>query len=71
VAGEGAHPRLTAILADGVIDHTEEVDDVAHCRTGDQGNTSILSLIAYRPEDYPLLVDHVTVAAVAKHLREI
>ncbi len=26
--------------------------DLAHCRAGDKGNTSILSLIAYRPDDY-------------------
>ena len=31
--------------------------DLAHCRAGDKGNTSILSLIAYRAEDYPLLVE--------------
>jgi len=45
--------------------------DLAHCRAGDKGNTSILSLIAYRPEDYPLLVRAVTVEAVARHLRGI
>ena len=39
--------------------------DLAHCRAGDKGNTSILSLIAYRAEDYPLLVERVTVDAVA------
>jgi hypothetical protein len=45
--------------------------DIAHCRAGDKGNTSILSLIAYRPEDYPLLVERVTVDALAAHLRGI
>ena len=45
--------------------------DVAHCRAGDKGNTSILSLIAYRADDYPLLVERVTVDAVASHLRGI
>ena len=45
--------------------------DVAHCRAGDKGNTSILSLIAYRQEDYALLVERVTVAAVAEHLSGI
>ncbi len=45
--------------------------DIAHCRAGDKGNTSILSLIAYRAEDYPLLAQHVTVGAVARHLRGI
>src|SRR5437868_1804055 len=42
--------------------------DLAHCRAGDKGNTSILSLIAYRAEDYPLLAQRVTAEAVAKHL---
>lgn len=45
--------------------------DLAHCRAGDKGNTSILSLIAYRAEDYPLLAQRVTVEAVAKHLQGI
>ena len=45
--------------------------DLAHCRAGDKGDTSILSLIAYRPEDYGLLVASVTADAVAQHLRGI
>jgi hypothetical protein len=45
--------------------------DVAHCRAGDKGNTSILSLIAYRADDYPLLVERATVDAVARHLHGI
>ena len=45
--------------------------DIAHCRAGDKGNTSILSLIAYRADDYPLLVEKVTVAAVQRHLTDI
>ena len=45
--------------------------DLAHCRAGDKGETSILSVIAYRPEDYPLLAERVTVDAVRKHLRGI
>ena len=45
--------------------------DLAHCRAGDKGNTSILSLIAYRPEDYPQLVENVTVDKVARHLHDI
>ena len=45
--------------------------DIAHCRAGDKGNTSILSLIAYRAEDFPLLVEQVTVERVAEHLRGI
>jgi hypothetical protein len=45
--------------------------DLPQWRAGDKGNTSILSLIAYRAEDYPLLVKHVTVEAVASHLKGI
>ena len=45
--------------------------ELAHCRAGDKGNTSILSLIAYKPEDYSLLAQRVTAAAVAKHLHGI
>ena len=28
---------------------------LAHSRTGDKGDTSNISIIAYRAEDYPLL----------------
>ena len=45
--------------------------DLAHCRAGDKGNTSILSLIAYRADDYPTLVEQVTADAVARHLQGI
>ena len=48
-----------------------KLHDLAHCRAGDKGDTSILSLIAYRAEDYPMLVERVTVDAVKKHLRGI
>jgi hypothetical protein len=41
--------------------------DLAHARAGDKGNTSILSLIAYRPEDFALLRERVTVDAVKEH----
>ena len=30
-----------------------KLHELAHCRAGDKGDTSILSLIAYRAEDYP------------------
>jgi hypothetical protein len=48
-----------------------KLHELAHCRAGDKGDTSILSLIAYRAEDYPLLAERVTVDAVRKHLRGI
>lgn len=41
--------------------------DLAHARTGDKGNRINISLIAYRPEDYPRLVQAVTEQAVAAH----
>lgn len=45
-----------------------KLHELAHCRAGDKGDTSILSLIAYRAEDYPLLAERVTVEAVAAQL---
>ena len=33
---------------------------VAHTRSGDKGNTSNISVIAYEPEFYPLLKDQLT-----------
>lgn len=37
---------------------------VAHVRSGDKGNSSTLSVIAYRPEFYPLIRDQITAARV-------
>lgn len=37
---------------------------VAHTRSGDKGNTSNISVIAYRPEDFALLQQAVTPQAV-------
>jgi hypothetical protein len=48
-----------------------KLHEIAHCRAGDKGDTSILSLIAYRAEDYPLLAERVTVDAVRRHLQGI
>ena len=31
--------------------------EIAHSRTGDKGNISNISLIAYEEADYPLLVE--------------
>jgi hypothetical protein len=39
---------------------------LAHGRTGDKGDRSNISVIAYRPEDYALLVAEVTEARVAR-----
>jgi hypothetical protein len=40
--------------------------DLAHARAGDKGDVSMISVIAYRAEDYPLLVETLTTAAVAR-----
>jgi hypothetical protein len=45
--------------------------DLAHARAGDKGNTTILSLIAYRKEDFPLLRARVTPEAVKAHFAGI
>ena len=39
--------------------------DLAHGRTGDKGNRSNISVIAYRAEDFALIVEQVTEARVA------
>lgn len=39
---------------------------LAHGRTGDKGDRSNISVIAYRPEHYGLLVEQVTEARVAE-----
>jgi hypothetical protein len=42
---------------------------LAHGRSGDKGNTANISVIAYRPEFFPLLVEQVTVERVAALFR--
>jgi hypothetical protein len=44
---------------------------MAHSRTGDKGDTANVSVIAYRMEDYPHLLRHVTAERVKEHLRGI
>jgi hypothetical protein len=45
--------------------------DLAHARAGDKGNTTILSLIAYKVEDFALLREQVTPEAVKRHFAGI
>ncbi|WP_342167153.1 hypothetical protein [Methylobacterium sp. SD21] len=45
--------------------------DLAHSRTGDKGNTSNISVIAYDPADYAHLEAHVTAERVRDHFRGI
>lgn len=45
--------------------------EIAHSRTGDKGNTSNISVIAYKPEDYDFIKQHVTAERVKDHFAEI
>ena len=38
--------------------------ELAHSRTGDKGDVSNVSVIAFREADYPLLLEHVTAERV-------
>src|SRR4051812_1058483 len=45
--------------------------EIAHSRTGDKGNTSNISVIAFDQRHYPLLERHVTAERVKAHFAEI
>jgi len=45
--------------------------ELAHARSGDKGDTANIGLIARKPEYYPLLVNQVTVARVARHFKDM
>ena len=45
--------------------------DIAHSRTGDKGNTSVISLIAYDEKDFDLLRESVTADRVKAHFAGI
>lgn len=45
--------------------------ELAHSRTGNRGDTSNISLIAFDAGDYPLLRDQVTAARVKAHFGDI
>ena len=45
--------------------------EIAHSRTGDKGNISNISVIAYDAKDYPLLVAQVTADRVKAHFAGI
>lgn len=45
--------------------------EVAHSRTGDKGNISNVSCIAYDPKDYEMLKEKVTVERVKEHFKGI
>lgn len=45
--------------------------DIAHSRTGDKGNTSVVSLIAFDESDYELLREKITADRVRAHFAGI
>jgi hypothetical protein len=50
---------------------TRRLHDIAHCRTGDKGDTLIVSVFAWRPADYPFLKSAVTAERLRQHLQGI
>lgn len=45
--------------------------EIAHSRTGDKGDTSNVSVIAFDLKDYPLMATHLTVERVKAHYSDI
>ncbi len=45
-----------------------QLSDIAHVRSGDKGDTSQISVIAFDPADYPLLARTVTADRLLAHL---
>ena len=45
--------------------------EIAHSRTGDKGNISNISLIAYKSKDYEIIKDKVTAAKVKEWFKDI
>lgn len=45
--------------------------DIAHSRTGDKGDISNISVIAYDPKDYDFIAEHVTAEKVKAHFEGI
>ena len=43
--------------------------DIAHSRSGDKGNISTVSVIAFNADDYPILERYVTAERVAEQFR--
>lgn len=48
-----------------------QLRELAHARTGDKGDTSQISVIAYEPGDYQFLLEHVTAERVKAHFAAI
>jgi hypothetical protein len=47
------------------------LSQIAHTRSGDKGDMSNIGVIAWRAEDYPVLLREVTAERVRQHLGEL
>lgn len=45
--------------------------EIAHSRTGDKGNISVISIIAYNEKDFELLKEKVTEDKVKRYFKDI
>ncbi|MFV0467174.1 MAG: hypothetical protein ACK5ML_14105 [Lachnospiraceae bacterium] len=48
-----------------------KLKEIAHSRTGDKGNISIISVIAYKKEDYSFIKKNVTSELLRQYFKEI
>lgn len=48
-----------------------KLKEIAHSRTGDKGNISVISVIAYQEEDYEIIKEKITVEKVKEFFKEI
>ena len=48
-----------------------KLKEIAHSRTGDKGNISIISVVAYKQEDYPLLKEKITEKKLQEYFKDI
>lgn len=48
-----------------------KLKEIAHSRTGDKGNISIISVIAYEEKDYPMLKEKITADRLKEYFKDI
>lgn len=48
-----------------------KLHEIAHARSGDKGDTSNISIIAFDADDFGFLAEHVTADHVARHFRDV
>jgi hypothetical protein len=50
---------------------TKMLGEIAHTRSGDKGDTSNIGVIAFRPEDYAVILREVTPERVKAHFGDL